>query len=924
MKIKSLLIAIFSMLSLSAFAQEGGFTGRVVSRLDREPIEGVKVTTAPLAGRGVTDADGLFTITGVEAQQYMVEFSAPGYDQLSVVVRVEDPNEMRDMYTIIMVPAVETSMVDDAFFTEFDSDISSDGTASPAALSASRDIFSSSAAYKFGEMRFAQRGYASNYSTVYLNGLNMNDALTGYSSWSLWGGLNDVTRDQESTVTLGSSDYGLGGLNGTTNIVARASSIRRGWSTGGVAANNMYRFRAMVTYGSGMKDNGWAYAFSVSTRQGGNDYIDGVFYNTLSYFGSVEKRFNDEHQLAFMVLGAPTQRGAQQASTQEVYDLLDNNYYNPNVGIQNGELRNTRIRESHEPIATLNYTFTPSDRSKLNMAASFRFGKSGSTALTWNAGSDPRADYYRYLPSYYNCTNPALLTDMWQNDYDNISRIDLDALIQVNYNGPEDYDTYGAGHRSYYMIEKRHTDQKDFNFASQYERRYNGGSVLHLGGNLRYNRTEYYSTVYDLLGGDYWIDIDKFAERDFGDNAEVYQNNLMYYYENGCAPIAREGDKYSYDYFANVVNASVWGTYDHVFSFAPNLTASLSGELGLSSMWREGVWLKGLFQDSSLGKSEKITNITYKTKLNVNYVINRSLSLTANAAYMNNAPTFSSVFISPRSHNMVTPGLDTEKIASFDIAMDARFGDAKFRVAGYYTTIEDQNRVISFYNDLMSSYDNFAMSGVDSRYMGVEFAMSVPVVAGISVNSALSLGEYVYSSNPYYIEMADNSAEVLSEGIVYWEGYKVEGTPQFAANVGLSYRSPKYLSVSLDFNYYANNYLSMNPIYRTDSAITESMYTTYVEGTTTTLAEAMRSQERFDDAFTLNATIGKSWYIKRKYSLGGSFTINNILNNQSIKVGGFEQMRLSEDTSQGIYERFDSKYFYMLGRTYFLNIYLRF
>ena len=50
-------------------------------------------------------------------------------------------------------------------------------------------------------------------------------------------------------------------------------------------------------------------------------------------------------------MGAPTERGAQQASTQEAYDLVGNNYYNPNWGYQDGKMRNARVRNSHEPIA---------------------------------------------------------------------------------------------------------------------------------------------------------------------------------------------------------------------------------------------------------------------------------------------------------------------------------------------------------------------------------------------------------------------------------------------------------------------------------------------------------------------------------------------------------------------------------------------
>ena len=115
---------------------------------------------------------------------------------------------------------------------------------------------------------------------------------------------------------------------------------------------------------------------------GCDSYARGVYYNAFGYFAAVEKQFNDQHRLALSVLGAPTERGTQQAATQEVYDLVGNNYYNPNWGWQSGKRRNARVRNYHEPIAVLNYTYDINDRSQLNVATSVRFGENGYSALT--------------------------------------------------------------------------------------------------------------------------------------------------------------------------------------------------------------------------------------------------------------------------------------------------------------------------------------------------------------------------------------------------------------------------------------------------------------------------------------------------------------------------------------------------------------
>ena len=912
MKIKTLLLLLVSLLSLPGIAQNmGGIKGTVVSRTTRATIDKVKVTMMPGEVTTTTDGFGQFVFDNLGQGEYTLVFETPEYEVLNLPVRVD---KMIREIRVILVPE-RNVMMDDAIFAEFDTETMEDAQSLPSSLSASKDIFNNIASYQFSEMRFNVRGYDSQFSDVYLNGIQLNDAMTGYTPWSLWSGLNDATRNQENTTGLAMGDVGVGGIAGVTNINTRPSQMRKGWRMSLGNAISMYRFRGMVTYASGMQDNGWSYAFSVSTRQGGNDYIKGVYYNAYGYFGTVEKQFRNGHRLGLLVLGAPTERGAQQASTQEVYDLVGNNYYNPNWGWQDGKRRNARVRNYHEPVTMLNYTFDINDRSQLNVATSLRFGQNGYSALTWYAGPDPRPDYYRYLPSYYEgTTTGAWLQEAWMRNTDNIRHINWDRMYDINRSQVPN-SIYGEGNRSINMIEERHTDQLDWNLSSHFSHIFKNNSKLNAGINLRRNRTEYYSQVKDLLGGDYWADVDKFAERDFGSNTEAYQNNLDYYNKYGHAHAAKVGDKYSYDYYAHVLSTRAWASYG--FNIG-GLGITVGGEVGYAKLWREGLWRKGLFPDNSKGDSRKLDYLTYKAKGNFSYRFSAAHAVEANVVYMQEAPEFQSSFVSPRTRNTTTPGLSAERVLGVDASYNLRYGDFKARISGYYTRIYDQSKVISYYDDVAATFTNFAMSGIDKVHFGLEAAVSIPIYHTLALNGAVSWGQYTYDSNPYYLQTQDNSGDIVSDGYVYWKDFRVESTPQTAVNVGLSWRSNNNIYLSADFNYYNNMYLSMSPIYRTDAVITGGMAPGDIEH--------LRRQEKFDSAYTLNASIGKNWYIHRKYTLGFSLDVKNILNNQDIKTGGYEQTRLSKNTETTVttYQAFDSKYFYMFGTTYYLNLYFRF
>ena len=114
----------------------------------------------------------------------------------------------------------------------------------------------------------------------------MNNHFDGRPSWSDWGGLNDVVRNQEFTNGLAASEYVFGGVLGNTNIDLRPSQIRRGFRMTSSVSNRTYAGRIMATYNSGLANNGLAYAISGSRRWAPQGYIDGTVYDAFSFYGA--------------------------------------------------------------------------------------------------------------------------------------------------------------------------------------------------------------------------------------------------------------------------------------------------------------------------------------------------------------------------------------------------------------------------------------------------------------------------------------------------------------------------------------------------------------------------------------------------------------------------------------------------------------
>lgn len=965
--IKKYLLSISALIlsvAMSAQNPTGGVKGVVVDRSSKTALDGavLKLYSGTQEIATVrTGADGSFYIPDLKDGMYDLVIENSNYLQSKVNVTVND-GYVKNMFKLSLTPVHKVGEVDDASFTEFDLD-DSGYQDSPTILFGQNDVFNNIAGYNFSSVRFRVRGYSSESQDVYMAGVRMNDAITGYTPYSLWSGLNEAVRSKESVNGSEISDYGFGGYNGLTNIDPMASKVRTGWRGSVLTNSALYRLRLMMTYSSGELDNGWSYAFSASARLGGNDWIKGVYYRSFGYYGSVEKKFGEEHKLGLTFMAAPGQRGAQNGSTQEVYDLMGDNMYNSNWGYYNGKVRNARVKKTHEPIAILKYDFTPeSKKLKASATVLYRFGKNGYTALDWYDAPDPRPDYYRNLPSYFfmdntdynrlNYSKYMWAKEQWEQDIPSITHINWDRLYAVNA-----MNSTADGNRSKYVIEERRTDQQDLNFAAN--AKWSPVNCFTLAGGLSYkwNRTEYYKILDDLLGGDYYVNIDQFAERDYASSVTMYQNDLDYYLKNGKAQTLRQGDKYGYDYYANVRRAEAWvsGKFSKF-----GLDVALAGRIGYTKYWREGLLRKGLFPGldangqpmtyegkvittydpitgdaiTSLGKSEVKDFLTGAAKLNVSYVIPGGHRVYANAAFIADAPNFNQAFISPRTRNSIVPNLKTNKTLTADLNYAYSNSGYDVRVTGYYTAIKDQSKVMSFYDDAQNSFTNFAMSGIDQRHIGLELGFKVPLpVPNLALQGVVSYGQFVYTSNPKMYQTYDNSAAIVEDTygvtIPYWKSHPtadgktvkhyVSGTPQLATSLGLSWNK-NYWFVDADVDYFDFAYLDMNPLYRTDMATSGPDKTV-----TPTEIEYMAAQEKFKGAVLVNASVGKSWYIKRNYQLGFSLQVKNILNTTNLRTGGYEQTRLVDNTvSKERYYRFDSKYFYMSGINYMLNIYFRF
>ena len=579
---KLFVLLLLMPLGISILFSQTVVKGIVKTTETDSPLPGVKVTLLKQNISTQTNADGEFILSYIEPGDEEISFSKNGYLTQIKLINIKE-NTTNEIGTLSLKPDLQTDVRQETILQLNESQLSDDDTKSQSISGAlsSRDVYTSQTSYSFSPMRFQQRGYDNTYETTYINGVHFNSLERGVFNYSGLGGLNDAMRNREEVNGLGDNTFSYGNIGTTTNINTRATNYASGTKASVAYSNRAYKLRAQATYATGLMQNGWAFAASGVVRWSDKGIVDGTFYNSAGYFLSAEKVLNDKHSLSLVTFGAPTQRAQSSATTQEVYNLAGSIYYNSYWGYQDGKMRNSRVVKSFDPTAIFSHDFKINDKQRLRTGLAYHYSFYSNSALTFYNAPDPRPDYYRYLPSYLtNDDDINQTTGLWKTD-NSVSQVNWDQLYRANIEN-NDADPNGIAK---YAVERRHNDLSELALNSHYTNQIKSNFRLSAGIEAKMSKGIHYKTMDDLLGGNQWIDIDQFAERDFPSDQYLKQNDL-----NNPNRIIHNGDLFGYHYDINIKHISAYIKNEWTFQ---QIDLFYAAKLTYTDFYRYGYMLNG-------------------------------------------------------------------------------------------------------------------------------------------------------------------------------------------------------------------------------------------------------------------------------------------------------------------------------------------
>ena len=935
---KKIVLFILMILFLSTGITAQNIVKGIIKDNDsRKPLKNVSVLIKNKTSfMFKTDERGVFNIQKLINGGYVLEIKLSGYEVQNFPIILT--GKTIDLGTILLYEDISEDQ-DLSIITLTDDELNDDTSSADniaGLLQSSRDVYLRTTAFEFSPSFFRIRGLDSENGKLLINGIDMNKLYNGRPQWSNWGGLNDVLRNQEFSSGLTPSAYTFGGILGSTNINVRASEQRQGTRISYASSNRSYEHRFMFSHSSGMSENGWVYTIAASRRVGNEGFSEGSVYNANSFFLSLEKKFNDKHSINFTSITAFNRRGKSAPQTQEVYDLKGIKY-NSYWGSQEGNIRNSRIKEVSEPILMLNHYWNLDKNTSINTNISYQFGKIGNSRIDNNGtkvdgntldgngnpyivnlgASNPDPTYYQKLPSY--AIREGYSNIYWiQQDFVNNGQLNWNNLYNANLN-PND-----NGNSSYVLYEDRNDDTQ---FIINSILNKNISENIILNAKIQYTRlkSKNFAEIIDLLGGDGYLDTDSFA-----DSFNEKQNNLL-----NPLYIAGVGDKFKYNFnlFSNVLDgfAQLQFKYNKVDFYA-------AANVSRTSHQREGLYQNGGFENSSYGKSEELSFIDFGAKTGLIYKLSGRHLFDVNAGYLTKAPNLRNSFSNSRENNSTVDNLKSKNILSLDASYIFRGPIVQAKLTGYFIKVKDATEISFFFADGIGG-DNTAfvqeiLTGIDKNHFGVELGIEAQVTPTLKIKGAANLGQYTYDNNPNLYLTTENNTRSLDAGFVNGrkdfgatnlKNYRLAAGPQTAYSIGFEYRDPNYWFFSATANFFDNIYIDIAPLTRTTNFADDGgiPFNDYDEE----IARKLLEQERFNAYVVVNMIGGKSWKIGNQY-ISFFASIGNIFNTQ-YKSGGFEQGRnanyrqLKEDRSLET-PVFGNKYWFGRGTTYFLNINYRF
>ncbi len=780
--------AIFTRLMLTGLMMagvihlwsQGTVTGTVIDGSTGDVIPGANVSLKNQEKGTVTGLEGRFDLN-VPAEPQTLVISYIGYRTLEIPLFLKH-NEKKDLGTITLEgETLELKGVD--IISSFSRERVTPYAMStiradminreigmqdyPAVMKMVPGVYVSREGGGTGDDRLSIRGFQQENVAILLNGVPVGSVENGLLYWSNWTGLADATQAIQVQKGLGASKVAVNSVGGTINIITKTTEAEKG-GTFRFTLSDYGNYKTSLSLSTGKLPGGYAVTFLGSMIKGPG-YVDATYVDGWSYFLSVGKDIGRNHQLVFTALGSPEHHGQNTYKmTVDEYNKYGNKY-NYAWGSYNGRINTLTENFYHKPELSLNEYWNISPRSFLATSVYFSFGYGGGK---WTESF--------YGPSIYTFRNPSGQID-WGAVYEyNVTNPDSVLLADGRY-----IKGYSRNIQTHFLA-----DHYWYGLLSTYKHEFGSHFDLLAGIHARHFKSRLYEKVWDLLGGQYWIEdyawaVDGVAGRNeirtVGDVIKLDNSSIVDY----------TGTFGQLEYSGGIVSAFVAGT--------------------LSNTWYQREDRYNYVSDIN---SRVITQGGADAKAGINFNINEFNRLYLNTGFYSKEPYFQYIFVN--FTNVPVRNIKNEKIKAFEVGYGYKHQAVNIDLNAYYTVWQDKSLLSNENIQLADSTMTRAMiRGLDALHTGVELEINARPWPFLNIGINASAGNWKWKNN-VVAELYNEDNVLIDTTRVYADGLYVGGAPQTQVGLYAGLDVTKTLNLRANWLYYDRLWADFDPASRND------------------------------------------------------------------------------------------------------------
>lgn len=784
-------------------------------------------------------------------------------------------------------------------------------------LRGNADVLVKNSAFIFNGSGFRFRGYDFRENQLYLNGMPIRNLERKYPGYNYFFGITELLYSKTIERGNNSTTFTPGGLGVFTNFSVNAHEFNPKLRLRYSSANRSYRHRVSLNYHSGIGKSKWAIS-NILTGRFGKGYFDGTFLNSIGGYLGLSKII-DNHSLSLNILGGLLHNARPSATLLETRALANSSRYNPLWGLDHNKERNSRIQSLYQLYSQFSHTWRINTNAELKNNLSFTINSQVNSSFDWFDGTNPSPEYYRKLPSFYQLKNQQSVADLLKTflkDNHNALQVDFAKIRDIHKNVQNNSED-NSGIRAHYIIAERVVNRQQIAISSTYSRKFSSFS-LYLGLFSAGEKSNNFMRVGDLLGANYWLDVNNFFPTDllhesYDENPEqLVQNNLL-----SPNRKVKTGEKYRYNYDLFLLNNQLW--VQGILSLG-----KIELHLGLSMdhdlYFRQGHTKNGLFPNNSLGRSQINNFLSHQQKIGLSYKVNGKNHIYINALHNSQAPLAENLFTAAYLNNIITDKSKLTHNYNIETGYQHRSELLALHIDFFLTHSRNVRHIYRFYNDEFLSFGQYSLPNIHKLYYGTELGAEIQLPLHLNLSLITSIGNYRYINNPTAIITADNSPNISQTETIYFKNLPLEGSSQNAYAVSLFYYDPNFWYVGIHNVITHNQYAYMNPVRRSLPAIID--------------INPNKDQAKINEIFQplklplqyfLNLTGGYSKRLKFKFSnkdnygyLSFYLNVQNLLNRQNIISNAFEQLRY--DFRRQNPNTFPARYMFAMGINYSLSV----